>query len=101
MPGRPPYPMVDDHRPPEGRLAGRSPRLTGRHDPRAVLDGSCAEQYLPVVAPGPLSEVRRDGEDLSTGQGQRPVQLREAKVVADGHPHAHTVDVRADRFVAG
>ena len=39
-----------------------------------------------MIAPGPLHEVRRHGQHLRSGQRERPVQLREPEVVADGQP---------------
>ena len=88
-------PRVDDHRAPEGRLAGRPADLRRGEDPGAVLDGPRAEQDLPVVAAGPLREVGRDRQDLGAGQGERPVQLREAQVVADRQTEPDAVDVGA------
>ena len=50
-----------------------------------------------MIAPGPLHEVGRHGQDLGAGQRERPVQLGEAQVVADREAERHAVDLGHDR----
>ncbi len=50
-----------------------------------------------MVAPGPLREVGRDGQDLRAGQRQCAVELGEAQVIADAEPQGGPVDVGADQ----
>ena len=67
---RPPW--IDDHRATEGGLARWPADLRRRQHVGAVLDGPGPQQHLPVVAPGPLREVGRDGQDLAP----RPARAR-------------------------
>ena len=48
-----------------------------------VLDGARAQQHLPVVPPGLAREGARHEQEARTARALRPVQLREAQVVAD------------------
>jgi hypothetical protein len=82
---------------PVRRLARRPADLGRRHDIRAVLDRPGAQQHLPVVAPGPLSEVGGHGQDLGAGQGKRAVQLGEAQVVADRQAQGRPDDLGGDQ----
>ena len=58
--------------------------LAGRHHEALVLDRPRPQQHLPVVPPGVHHERRRHHQQLrAAGDGQLPVELREAQVVAD------------------
>ena len=94
-------PRIDDHRTAERRLAGRSADLRRGEDVRGVLDRPRPEQHLPVVAPGALREVGRDGQDRRAGQRERAVELGEAQVVADRQADRGAVDRGRDQPVAG
>ena len=54
-----------------------------------------------MVAAGALGEVGGHGQDLGAGQRERPVQLREADVVADRQAEGRAVEGRGDGSVAG
>ena len=60
-----------------------APALRGREHERRVLDRAGAQQHVPVRLAGLLGEGRRAREEGRAGLGQRPVQRREAQVVAD------------------
>ena len=53
-----------------------------------------------MIAPGPLREVGRNGQHLSTGQRQRSIELGEAQVVADRQAHGDAIDVGDDQRLA-
>ena len=46
-----------------------------------------------MIAPGPLEEVGRHGQDLGPGDGQRAIQLGKAQVVADRQADLRPVHV--------
>src|SRR5918992_991987 len=50
---------------------------------RLVLDRACAQQDLPVIAAGGERERRWDGDRARPPDGEDPVELGEAQVVAD------------------
>ncbi len=54
-----------------------------------------------MVLAGGRREGRRDGQDLGPGEHQPAVELREAQVVADRHPHGATDRAARDHLVAG
>ena len=82
-------PRIDDHRAAVARLAalGAAP-LVRRGDEALVLDRAGAEQQLPVVLAGRERERGRHGDELGAVDGEAPVELGEAQVVADGQPDA-------------
>src|SRR5207244_2615722 len=55
-------------------------------DESAVLDRPRPQQNMPMSSPGRHREDTRDTEEIGAGLRQRPVQMREADVVADAHP---------------
>ena len=80
-------PGVDDHRVPVGAVVRRRlADLVGGDDEGLVLDRPRPQQDLPVVAAGGEGEGRGHGEQAGAAQGEDPVELREAQVVADGEP---------------
>jgi hypothetical protein len=54
-----------------------------------------------VVATGSLRKVGGHGQDLGTGQRERPVELGEAQVVADRQAEHHAVDGGTNEAIAG
>ncbi len=80
-------PRVHDHRPSARVLPGGvGPVLVGGDHVQLVLDRPGPQQDLPVVAGGGEREGGRDGDQLGAPDGEDPVQLREAQVVADRQP---------------
>ena len=95
-------PRADDQRMAIGGPAGIvGAALGGRYHEAAGFDGAGAQQHMPVGAAGRNGEGGRHGQDRSARLGQRPVQIAEAQVVADGHADAAPRGLRQHRLVAG
>ena len=72
----------------------------GRHE-ALVLDRPRPQQNLPVVPPGVHHERRRNDQQVRAAlDGESPVQLREAQVVADRQADPQALDVHHHRFAA-
>jgi putative transposase len=96
-------PGVDDERVPEAlaALVVVAPLGGGDH-PALVLDGPRPQQQVPVRPPGVRGEGGRHQEDLGAGvERQLAVELGEADVVADRHPHLRRPHAHHDRGLAG
>src|SRR5207237_7765654 len=53
---------------------------------RAVFNGACAHQNVPVRLAGLPGEGRRDSKECGAGFGKCAIERRKAQVVADGKP---------------
>ena len=76
------------------------PDLGRGDDGGAVPDRPGPEQDVQVIAPGPLEEVGRHGQDLGPGDRQRAIQLGKAQVVADRQADLRPVHVAGHGPVA-
>ena len=86
-------PRVDHHAPPEAAPARVVVAdLAGRDHVALVLDRPGPQQHLPVVATGVGGEGRRHQQHAGAGDGQLPVQLGEAQVVADRQADRDALD---------
>ncbi len=73
-----------------------APDLVGGHDEGLVLDGSGAQQDLPVVTGRGLGERRGDGQHARPVDREAAVELGEAQVVADGQTESQATGERAE-----
>ncbi len=87
--GQDPAPGIDD-----GRMAERLPApwvnatLSGRQQVALGLDGTGADQYLPVRRAGHRGERRRRRDQFRAGLAQGGIELRKTQVVADRQAEA-------------
>ena len=94
-------PRIGDQRAPVRGLAGqRLADLGSRRDVELVLDRPRAQQHVPVVFPGGRREVGGYSHELGAFEGEDPVQLREANVVADRQPELPVLDLCNDGLLA-
>src|SRR5437763_6849974 len=95
-------PGVDDHRAPARAVAGgMRANLVGCDHEGLVLDRPRAHEGLPVIARGLQGEGRRHDYHLGAANGEDPVELGEAQVVADGQPERDAVcALREDDLLA-
>ena len=85
-------PRIDDQRAPTGaQAAGVVADLVGGDDEALVLDRPRAHQHLPVIARGRQRERGGHRDQLGAAQGEDPVELGEAQVVADAHAQLQAV----------
>src|SRR5437764_8776158 len=76
--------------------------LVGSDHEALVLDRPRPDQHLPVVPRGRERERTGNHDHLCASNRDRPVELRKAKVVADGHSEASpSGELREHHFVAG
>ncbi len=94
-------PRIDHERMAEGLAAVLMPAAlrSGEHE-AAVFDRAGAQQHVPMRFAGLAGECRRDGEERSAGFGQRPIERREAQIVADGEAEPAPGQVGDDRQFA-
>src|SRR6266540_33872 len=86
-------PRVDHHAAPEAGTPGLVVTDLRRGEHVAlVLDGARPQQHLPMVASGVQHERGRYHEHLGAIDGEPPVQLGEAQVVADRQAERHASD---------
>ena len=78
----------------------RAELVRGDHE-GLVLDRPGAQQHLPVVASGGQRERRGHGEQPRAADGEDPVELGEAQVVADAEPDLDPGRLGDDDLVAG
>ena len=74
--------------------------LRRREHEAAVLDGARPHQHMPMRRAGRPREGRGNREEVGPGLGQRPVEMREAQVVADRDAERAPRQIGQHRHVA-